>query len=140
MFVGVKPSLADLLKHVVPNIAAKWRMVGHALEVERAVMDTVEYDEHKADRCAIELLDLWLHSTAGTGTQPRTWHSVLKAVETVIGRGERDTIVASLQKEPSSFAFDESCQQRVSLCMYLPTTGRHCLVTIDEKCPDIVIH
>ena len=113
--VGAKPSLLDILRLVVPTIATKWKEVGQALGVERAVLDTVRRSEHREDGCALELLALWSQSSAGTGSQPRTWHSLLAAVETVIGRRETEKIAAKLNTLSPSPAFDENCQEVVSV-------------------------
>ena len=51
--VGAEPSLTDLLRHVVPTVAAQWKMVGYALGVQPEVLSTVEYNERRAERCAM---------------------------------------------------------------------------------------
>ena len=113
--VGAKPSLLDILRLVVPTIAAKWMELGQALGMECAIFDTVRRSEQWEDGCALELLALWSQSAADTGFQPRTWHSLLAAVETVIGRREREKIEAKLNTLSPSPAFDENCQQLVSV-------------------------
>ena len=118
--VGAEPTLIDLLRQAVPTIAAKWKMVGYALGVQCEVLSTVEYNERRAEGCAMELLALWLYSTPGTGDQPRTWHSILGAVETVIGPGEKERLEAKLQTMSSSTSdstFDANFQRKVSVCM-----------------------
>ena len=113
--VGAKPSLLDILSVVVPTIAAKWGKVGQALGVEPEALDTVRRSEHREDGRALELLALWSQSAAGTGSLPRTWHSLLAAVETVIGRREREKIEAKLNTLSPSPVFDENCQAIVSV-------------------------
>ena len=117
--VGAKPSLSDLLRHVVPTVAAKWKMVGYALGVEHEVLSTIEYDERKAERCAMELLAQWLYRASGTGDQPRTWHSVVGAVETVIGHGEKERIEAELKTLTTDSTLDDDCPKIVSICITL---------------------
>ena len=116
--VGAKPSLLDILRLVVPTITATptmWKKVGQALGVERAVLYTVRCSEQWEDGRALELLALWSQSAAGTGSQPRTWYSLLAAVETVIGCRERMKIEAKLNTLSPSPAFDENCQEVVSV-------------------------
>ena len=113
--VGAKPSLSGILKLVVPTIAVMWRELGQALGVKSAVLDSVTYSEHRAEGRALELLGLWLQSTAGTGSQPRTWYSLLAAVEIVIGRRKREIIEVKLNTTSPSPAFDENCQEVVSV-------------------------
>ena len=119
----------DILKLVVPIIKEKWEGVGEALEVEHTVLNTVRYNEQRADGRALELLALWSQSAAGTGSLPRTWHSLLVAVKTAIGPKARESIEADQHKQSPSSALDESCQKIVSVCSH------HCLVTIaDDVC------
>ena len=116
--VGAEPSLFDLLRHVVPAIAAQWKMVGRDLGVERKVLNTVQHTERSAEGCAMELLAQWLHRAPGTGDQPRTWHSILGTIEMVIGPGEKERIEAELQpllSLTSDFTLDDNCQENVSI-------------------------
>ena len=101
---------------VVPIIKETWEEVGKALEVEHAVLNTVRYNEQRANRRALELFSLWSQSAVGTGSLPRTWLSLLAAVETAVGPKERERIEADLQKQSLSPAFDENCQIIVSVC------------------------
>ena len=127
--VGAKPSLLDIVRLVIPIIKEKWERVGKALKVEDAVLDTVRYNEQWADGRALKLLALWSQSATGTGSLPRTWHSLLVAVKTAIGLGARKSIEADLHKQSPSFAFDENCQKIVSVCSH------YCLVNIaDDVC------
>ena len=125
--VGAEPTLFDLLRHVVPAIAARWKMVGRDLGVERKVLNTVRYTERRAEGCAMELLAKWLHRAPGTGDQPRTWHSLLGTIETVIGPGEKERIEAELQtllSLTSDFTLDDNCQENVSIYIIM------CQITI----------
>ena len=127
--VGAKPCLLDILRLVVPIIKESWEKVGKALEVKHAVLDTVRYNEQRENGRALELLALWSQSAAGTGSLPRTWHSLLVAVKTAVGPEAKESIEAGLHKQPPSFAFDENCQKIVSVCSH------HCLVNIaDDVC------
>ena len=112
---GAKPSLLDILRLVFPTIVTKWKEVGQALGVEHEALDTVRRSEHREDGCALELLALWSQSAAGTGSQPRTWHSLLAAVETVVRCKEREKIEAKLSTLSPSPVFDENCQEIVSI-------------------------
>ena len=116
--VGAKPSMLDILRLVVPIIKEKWEGVGEALEVEHAVLNTVKYNEQRADGRALELLALWSQSAAGTGSLPRTWLSLLVAVETAVGPEKRERIEADLHQQSLSSAFDENCQKIVSVCSH----------------------
>ena len=141
-FVGSKPSLLDILRLVVPIIAAKWEEVGQALGVEHTVFYTVSRCEQRVEGCALELLALWSQSAAGTGSQPRTWHSLLVAVERVIGPEGREKMEAKLQTLSPLNVFDESCQEIVSvyiLCVCIldsaslglyPSAVRRCVHSI----------
>ena len=115
--IDAKPSLLDLLNHIVPTIAAEWKMVGYALGAEHEVLNTIERYEQRIKGCAMELLALWLHRAPGTGDQPRTWHSVLGAVKTVTGNRAVKKIERKLKTIESTL--DDNCQKIVSICIYL---------------------
>ena len=113
---------------MVPTIAAKWEEVGQALGVEHAIVNTVRRSEQRVHSCALELLALWSQSAAGTGSQPRTWLSLLLAVEKVIGHREKERMEAKLQELSPLLAFDENCQRAVSVCICQATA--YCSVNI----------
>ena len=102
---------------IVPNIAAKWYEVGQALGVEHTILNTIRRSEQRVDGCALELLALWSQSATGTGSQPRTWHSLLLAVDEEIGCREKERMEAKLQTLSPLSAFDENCQKIVSICI-----------------------
>ena len=110
-------------------IIKEWEGVGKALEVEHAVLNTVTCNEQRAYGRAMELLALWSQCAAGTGSLPRTWLSLLVAVETANGSKARERIEADLLKQSPSSAFDENCQKIVRVCSH------RCLVNIaDDVC------
>ena len=127
--IGAELTLIGLLKFVVPVIASQWTLVGYALGVTCEVLDTIAEVWKMLGRarglgvdsmwnalgCATELLDRWLHRIPGTGHQPRTWQSVLGAVQTVIGPEAKWTIKVGL-KTATSLSLDV-CHREVRFCM-----------------------
>ena len=99
--------------------------MGYALEVKREVLNTIECNERGVEECAMELLARWLYRNPGTNDQPRTWHSVLKAVETVIGPGEKEQIEAKLKTLTTDSTLDDNCQKIVSICKIIITRHVH---------------
>ena len=85
--------------------------------MEHTVLNTIRQSEERVDGCALELLALWSQSVTGTGSQPRTWHSLLLAVENVIGHREIERMETKMQTLSPS-AFDENCQKMVSIHVY----------------------
>lgn len=130
---GTQPSLLDLLRQVVPLIKERWKQVGNALGVEATILNTVEKNDWRTEGCALELLALWLFITPGTGTQHRTWHSVLGVVEKVMGPVKKEGIEAELQTMSSlasDSAFDDNCRRKVSICMCQSTIIAYRIVCV----------
>ena len=82
-----KPDLADILKCVVPKIAAKYYQVGMCLGIESTTLDIVKTD-HAHEGCeeiCLQMFDRWLRVGPRTGDKERTWRTVLAAVKEVAG-------------------------------------------------------
>ena len=71
------------LKH---RLDAKWRYFGTFLGVECHVMDCIHRDRLGiSEDCMLELVSKWTSEQAGTGTLPRTWQTVVEAVQLLVG-------------------------------------------------------
>ena len=44
-------------------------------------MDIIKMSESKAEDCFLSLVEKWLYHEDGTGDLPRTWETVIQAVE-----------------------------------------------------------
>ena len=71
------------LKHrIVPTVAGKWESFGIYLGVEDGCRRRINRN-HRMDceRACEEMLKLWLTKDTGTGDRPRTWATVIDALE-----------------------------------------------------------
>ena len=81
-----QPTLRDVVCFVVPHIAPKWYDVGLALDVQSLVLDGIEHDQRSTTQPR-SMFVKWLQKSPGTGSQARTWKSVLEAIEIICGQG-----------------------------------------------------
>ena len=81
----------------MPRVAPKWYDLGLALDVKPFVLDSVAHQQEKADRPR-EMFANWLEGSPGTGSQPRTWQSVLDAVGMICGSAAIEDIRTAVQK------------------------------------------
>ena len=79
---GNELSLPSLKHHIVHTVASKWRSFGTYLGVEHACLQMFK-SNHPTDcgRACEEMLKLWLAKDTGTGDRPRTWATVIDALE-----------------------------------------------------------
>ena len=92
-----QPTLKDVVCHAEPRVAARWYNLGLALNVQPFVLDRVAHQQEKADRPR-EMFAKWLEGSPGTGSQPRTWQTVLDAVGMICGSAAMEDIRTAVQK------------------------------------------
>ena len=80
----------------MPRVAPKWYDLGLALDVKPFVLDTI-FQEQKCPDQPRTMLVKWLEGSPGTGSQPRTWQSVLDAVGMICGSAAVEDIRAAVQ-------------------------------------------
>ena len=100
----------------MPTVADQWPSMRDALKVEQSFVDqlnNVNYNEQKAENCALNLLVLWMDGSKGTGTQPRTWQSILEAVNTVFGPAKKEEIESKVQPASSQPGCSETSRNEV---------------------------
>ena len=72
---------ADILKALRYHLNAKWLRFGICLGVDNSFLKAIEIERRgKPDDCMLELVSRWTANEAGTGTLPRTWQTVVEAV------------------------------------------------------------
>ena len=91
-----QPTLRDVVCFAEPRVAPKWYNLGLALDVKPFVLDGVAHQQEKADRPR-EMFAKWLEGSPGTGSQPRTWQTVLNAVGMICGSAAVEDIRAAVQ-------------------------------------------
>ena len=76
------PTLKQLLNCVVPEVASVWYAFGIELEIAVNALDCIEEDKRgKIERCCLRMFTDWLSKHKNFGSLPRTWRTILKAVE-----------------------------------------------------------
>ena len=86
-----QPTLRDVVCFAVPRVAPKWYDLGLALDVQPFVLDTISQQQKCPDQPRTMFVK-WLEGSPGTGSQPRTWQSVLTAVEMICGSAAVENI------------------------------------------------
>ena len=105
-----QPTLRDVVCFVVLRVAPKWYDLGLALDVQPFVLDTISQQQRCPDQPRAMFVR-WLEGSPGTGSQPRTWQSVLAAVEMICGSAAMEDIRTAVQTPriptagESSFSF-----------------------------------
>ena len=91
-----QPTLRDVVCFAVPRVAPKWYDLGLALDVQPFVLDTISQQQKCPDQPRVMFVK-WLEGSPGTGSQPRTWESVLTAVEMICGTAAMENIRTAVQ-------------------------------------------
>ena len=81
-----RPSLKDLVSHVVPRITPKWYEVGLQLDLEPYVLDGIEKLQDQPRKMFAE----WLKGSSCT------WEKVFDAVEKTCGKAPMEEIQAAV--------------------------------------------
>lgn len=75
-------SYADILEALAQHLDARWKDFGVFLGVEHQFLATIERENGGKPRdCMLELVRRWIDNQKGTGSLPRTWQTVVKAVK-----------------------------------------------------------
>lgn len=94
-----KPTLKDLNNKVVLRVAGRWMTVGLQLNIEDFVLQAIKTPNgSNAEHCR-DMFRHWLAGEEGCGTLPRTWSSVLDAVENGCGSEVRQAITETLRQK-----------------------------------------
>ena len=80
MLSTIIPCHPDLIEDLEHQLDARWRSFGTFLHVDAEVMAIINRDESKSEDCFLSLAEKWLGHEDGTGDLPRTWETVVKAV------------------------------------------------------------
>ena len=91
-----QPILKDVVCIAVPRVAPKWYDLGLALDIQPFVLDGVAHQQEKADRTR-QMFAKWLEGSPSTGSQPRTWQTVLDAIGMICGSAVMEDIRTAVQ-------------------------------------------
>ena len=73
--------LKDLEEKVVLLAASKWFDIGLQLDITTEVLDAIKTPNGSNKEHCLEMFKCWLAKEQGCGSLPRTWSSVVHAVE-----------------------------------------------------------
>ena len=73
--------MRSLDEKLVVRVAGKWDSTGLCLNIEDHVLQAIRTPNGSSDEHCREMLRRWLNGEQGCGNLPRTWSSVLDAVE-----------------------------------------------------------
>ena len=77
-----RPTLEDINKFIVHEVAADWKQVATFLGVEHSVIQIADTDHpQQCEHACTDIFERWLSWKPGTGRKKRTWCTVLSAVE-----------------------------------------------------------
>ena len=79
------PNIYELQRDLVDRVAAEWYKLGIVLQVEMYVLNniTVNSVQQGVEKCCMDLFMRWLRGDKGTGSLPRTWDTIIPAVEEI---------------------------------------------------------
>ena len=79
------PSIYQVQRDLVDRVAAEWYKLGIVLQVETYVLNniTVNSVQQGVEKCCMDLFVRWLRGDKGTGSLPRTWDTIIPAVEEI---------------------------------------------------------
>ena len=76
------PTLEDINKFIVREVAADWKQVATFLGVELSVIRIADTDHpQQCEHAFTDIFERWLSWKPDTGRKKRTWRTVLSAVE-----------------------------------------------------------
>ena len=89
------PTLSDMNELIVTQVAANWYNLALVLEVEVFLIDAISEDHRRCVAACRDMLTRWLRREQHTGTEERTWSTLLAA----LGRADFGELETSLRRE-----------------------------------------
>ena len=93
-----KPTMLELLDHVVLRVAARWYHFGLAFGVEDYLLEDIKATERgEVEACCADMIKRWLRGERATGGKERSWSTVLGTVQRCFGLEAASSIAEALQ-------------------------------------------
>ena len=96
-FLLQPPSLELIFRLVVPKMASEWYTVGVLCGVTVEKLRVIEKDASDTTGRCSRMFESWLLKAHGTGNMPRTWATLLEAVQSGYGAAIKEDIEADLR-------------------------------------------
>ena len=96
-----RPMLKDLEEKVVLLAAGKWFAFGLQLDITPESLDAIKTPNGSNKEHCLEMFKCWLAKEQGCGSLPRTWSSVVHAVENSCGSEVSQELCKCLQQRTS---------------------------------------
>lgn len=80
MYVYCTLPSSEVISALKHKMDAEWNEFGVHLGVETCTLATIAKDNKGASDCMLDLVSKWHIELSGTGSHPRTWETVVKAV------------------------------------------------------------
>ena len=96
-FLLQPPSLELIFRLVVPKMASEWYTVGVLCGVTVEKLRVIEKDASDTTGRCSRMFESWLVKEHGTGKMPRTWATLLEAVQSGYGAAIKEGIEADLR-------------------------------------------
>ena len=106
-------------------MASKWKLFAHHLKVERDFIQLIEeacpdssrrfYGQGRSKQCLHHLLEEWLYEKNGTGDLPRTWGTIVTALESCRISSLAESLRKQIGRGKCYYCMIE-CVYMISLC------------------------
>ena len=79
------PNIYEVQRDIGDRVAAEWYKLGIVLQVEAYVLNNIRANlvQQGVEKCCMDLFMRWLRGDKGTGSLPRTWDTIIPAVEEI---------------------------------------------------------
>ena len=79
------PNIYQVQRDIGDRVAAEWYKLGIVLQVEAYVLNNIRANlvQQGVEKCCMDLFMRWLRGVKGTGSLPRTWDTIIPAVEEI---------------------------------------------------------
>ena len=105
LHAGFIHTLSDVYSALTTEVASKWKLFAQCLKVEVDLIQLIEeacpdssgrfYGQGRLKECLYSILEAWFSVEEGTGDLPRTWDTIVTALESC----GISTLAESLRKQ-----------------------------------------
>ena len=71
----------DVIEALNHELDPNWRDFGTLLRVDPHIMNSIQQGKSEVGACMLQLVEKWVCNEGGTGSLPRTWETMVQAVQ-----------------------------------------------------------